>query len=250
VQVPGLDDPQRLKDIIGTTARLTFQMVDTSTPVEDAMQPRPPAGTEVLYSTDDPPIPYLLETREIVTGENLEDAQAGFDQRTNEPIVSFRFDGTGAQRFGRATQENVGKPFAIVLDNQVISAPVIREPILGGSGQISGNFTVEGANDLAILLRAGALPLTPTFVEERTVGPSLGADSIAAGEIAGIIGAALVVGFMFLAYGLPRLCRQYRACHQRGAVVAALSGARRDADAAGHCRYRADRSVWRSTPTC
>ncbi len=201
VQVPGLDDPERLKELIGTTARLAFRMVDVTTPVEDALGSRPPVGTEILYSTDDPPIPYVIETREIVTGENLEDAQAGFDQRTNEPIVTFRFDGTGAQRFGRATQENVGRPFAIVLDDQVISAPVIREPILGGTGQISGNFTVDGANDLAILLRAGALPLKPTFVEERTVGPSLGADSIAAGEIAGIIGAFLVVGFMFVAYG-------------------------------------------------
>ena len=201
VQVPGLDDPQRLKDLIGTTARLTFQMVDTTTPIEDALATRPPVGTEILYSTDDPPVPYLIETREIVTGENLEDAQASFDSRTNEPVVSFRFDGSGAQRFGRATQENVGRPFAIVLDDQVISAPVIREPILGGSGQISGNFSVDGANDLAILLRAGALPLKPTFVEERTVGPSLGADSVAAGEIAGLIGSVLVVAFMFLAYG-------------------------------------------------
>jgi len=224
VQVPGLDDPQRLKDIIGTTARLTFRMVDTSVSAQDALQTRPPAGTEVLYSADDPPVPYVLETREIVTGENLEDAQAGFDQRTNEPIVSFRFDGSGAQRFGRATQENVGRPFAIVLDDQVISAPVIREPILGGSGQISGNFTVEGANDLAILLRAGALPLTPTFVEERTVGPSLGADSIAAGEIAGIIGAALVVGFMFLAYGFLGFVANIALVINVVLIVAALSG--------------------------
>ncbi|WP_223478010.1 protein translocase subunit SecDF [Oricola indica] len=224
VQVPGLDDPQRLKDLIGTTARLTFQMVDVTTPVEDAINTRPPAGTEVLYSTDDPPIPYLIETREIVTGENLEDAQAGFDQRTNEPIVTFRFDGTGAQRFGRATQENVGRPFAIVLDNQVVSAPVINEPILGGSGQISGNFSVEGANDLAILLRAGALPLTPTFVEERTVGPSLGADSVAAGEIAGIIGSILVVAFMFLAYGFFGLVANVALIVNVILVVAALSG--------------------------
>ncbi|GAB4351163.1 MAG: protein translocase subunit SecDF [Oricola sp.] len=224
VQVPGLDDPQRLKDIIGTTARLTFQMVDTSMSAQDALQTRPPAGTEVLYSTDDPPVPYLVETREIVTGENLEDAQAGFDQRTNEPIVTFRFDGAGAQRFGRATQENVGRPFAIVLDNQVISAPVIREPILGGTGQISGNFTVQSANDLAILLRAGALPLTPTFVEERTVGPSLGADSIAAGEIAGIIGAALVVGFMFLAYGFLGFVANIALGINVILIIAALSG--------------------------
>lgn len=201
VQVPGLDDPERLKELIGTTARLTFQMVDVTTDVNEALNTRPPPGTEIAYSIDDPPIPYVLETREIVTGENLEDAQASFDGQTNEPVVTFRFDGTGAQRFGRATQENVGLPFAIVLDDQVISAPRINEPILGGSGQISGNFTVEGANDLAILLRAGALPLTPTFVEERTVGPSLGADSIAAGEIAGLVGAALVIIFMVIAYG-------------------------------------------------
>ncbi|WP_421849151.1 protein translocase subunit SecDF [Oricola sp.] len=224
VQVPGLDDPQRLKEIIGTTARLTFQMVDATTPVEDALNSRPPAGTEILYSTDDPPIPYLLETREIVTGENLEDAQAAFDQRTNEPIVNFRFDSSGGQRFGRATQDNVGRPFAIVLDNQVISAPVIREPILGGSGQISGNFTVDGANDLAILLRAGALPLTPTFVEERTVGPSLGADAIAAGEIAGIIGSVLVVAFMFLAYGFLGLIANVALIINVVMVIAILSG--------------------------
>ncbi|MBO6640566.1 MAG: protein translocase subunit SecDF [Roseitalea sp.] len=223
VQVPGLDDPERLKDLIGTTARLTFRMVDVTTPVEDALGSRPPVGTEILYSTDDPPIPYVIETREIVTGENLEDAQAGFDQRTNEPIVTFRFDGTGAQRFGRATQENVGRPFAIVLDEQVISAPVIREPILGGSGQISGNFTVDGANDLAILLRAGALPLKPTFVEERTVGPSLGADSIAAGEIAGIIGAILVVGFMFVAYGFLGVIANLALVINITLVIAALS---------------------------
>ncbi|MGB7433039.1 MAG: protein translocase subunit SecDF [Ahrensia sp.] len=201
VQVPGLDDPQRLKDLIGTTARLTFQMVDVSADVNEALNTRAPPGTELLYSADDPPIPYVVETREIVTGENLEDAQTGFDQNTNEPVVTFRFDSTGAQRFGRATQENVGRPFAIVLDDQVVSAPRINEPILGGSGQISGNFTVEGANDLAILLRAGALPLTPTFVEERTVGPSLGADSVAAGEIAGLVGALLVLVFMVGAYG-------------------------------------------------
>jgi SecD/SecF fusion protein len=224
VQVPGLDDPERLKDLIGTTARLTFQMVDVTTPVQEAIDGRPPAGSEVLFSTDDPPVPYLLETREIVTGENLEDANAGFDQRTNEPVVNFRFDGTGAQRFGRATQENVGKPFAIVLDNQVISAPVIREPILGGSGQISGSFTVQGANDLAILLRAGALPLTPTFVEERTVGPSLGADSVAAGEIAGIIGSVLVVGFMFLAYGFLGFVANLALLVNIVLVIAVLSG--------------------------
>lgn len=201
VQVPGLDDPQRLKDLLNQTAKLTFHLVDTTMPVQEAIDGRPPASAEVLYSTDDPPVPYLIRKAVEVSGENLTDAQAGFDQRTNEPIVTFKFDTRGAQRFGQITQQNVGLPFAIVLDDQVISAPVIREPILGGTGQISGSFTVQGANDLAILLRAGALPATLTVIEERTVGPGLGADSIAAGEIAGIIGAIFVIGFMLVAYG-------------------------------------------------
>ncbi|MEZ5811306.1 MAG: protein translocase subunit SecDF [Rhizobiaceae bacterium] len=202
VQVPGLGDPQRLKDLLGQTAKLTFQMVDQSMPVQEAIEGRPPAGTTVMYTTDDPPVPYLIEDRVIVSGENLTDAQASFDQRTNEPVVTFRFDTKGAQRFGQATQQNVGRLFAIILDGQVISAPQIREPILGGSGQISGNFTVQSANDLAVLLRAGALPATLTIIEERTVGPGLGADSIRAGEVAGIIGAILVLAFMLAAYGL------------------------------------------------
>ncbi len=200
VQVPGLQDPQRLKEILGQTAKLTFQMVDQTMPVQEAIEGRPPAGSTVMYSTDDPPVPYLIENRIIVSGENLVDAQASFDQRTNEPIVSFRFDSRGAQRFGAATQQNVGRLFAIILDDQVISAPQIREPILGGTGQISGSFTVQGANDLAVLLRAGALPADLTIVEERTVGPSLGADSIAAGEIASAIAAVLVLAFMVIAY--------------------------------------------------
>lgn len=201
VQVPGLQDPQRLKEILGQTAKLTFQMVDMSVPVQEAIDGRPPAGSTVLYSMDDPPVPYLIEDRVIVSGENLVDAQATFDQRTNEPVVSFRFDAKGATRFGQATQQNVGRLFAIILDNQVISAPRINEPILGGSGQISGNFTPQSANDLAVLLRAGALPADLTIVEERTVGPSLGADSIAAGEFASLIAGILVVVFMIVAYG-------------------------------------------------
>ncbi|MET0574680.1 MAG: protein translocase subunit SecDF [Mesorhizobium sp.] len=201
VQVPGLQDPQRLKEILGQTAKLTFQMVDQTMPVQEAIEGRPPSGSSVLYSMDDPPVPYLIESRVIVSGENLVDAQATFDQRTNEPVVSFRFDAKGAQRFGQATQQNVGKLFAIILDNQVISAPQIREPILGGTGQISGNFTAQSANDLAVLLRAGALPADLTIVEERTVGPSLGADSIDAGKFASLIAGILVVGFMIVAYG-------------------------------------------------
>ena len=202
VQVPGLEDPQRLKDILGQTAKMTFQMVDTSVSAQDVVASgRAPAGTTLMYSTDNPPVPYVIEDRVIISGENLVDAQPGFDQRTNEPIVSFRFDTRGATRFGQATQENVGRLFAIILDNQVISAPQIREPILGGTGQISGNFNVQSANDLAVLLRAGALPATLTVVEERTVGPGLGQDSIDAGMAAAVIGSILVVVFMFAAYG-------------------------------------------------
>jgi preprotein translocase subunit SecD len=138
----------------------------------------------------------------LVSGGDLIDAQPGFDQRTNEPIVSFKFNSSGSRKFAVATSENVGVPFAIVLDNEVISAPVIREPITGGSGQISGNFTVQQANDLAILLRAGALPAPLTVVEERTVGPGLGQDSIEKGELAAYVGSILVIVFMLLTYRL------------------------------------------------
>ncbi len=223
VQVPGLQDPQRLKDILGQTAKLSFQMVDQTVPVQEAIQGRAPAGSSIMYSTDDPPVPYLIESRVIVAGENLVDAQASFDQRTNEPVVSFRFDSKGAQRFGQATQQNVGKLFAIILDDQVISAPQIREPILGGTGQISGNFSVQGANDLAVLLRAGALPANLTIVEERTVGPSLGADSISAGKIAGMIGAILVLVFMMLAYGWLGVIANVALVANVAMVVALLS---------------------------
>ncbi|CAN0508204.1 unnamed protein product, partial [Discosporangium mesarthrocarpum] len=136
----------------------------------------------------------------MVSGENLEDAQATFQQ--GQPVVSIRFDGLGAKQFGRATTDNVGKPFAIVLDNKVVSAPRINEPILGGSAVISGGFNVAGAQDLALLLRAGALPAPLDILEERSVGPDLGADSIAAGEIAGIIGIIAVAVFMIASYGL------------------------------------------------
>ena len=200
VQVPGLQDPTRLKEIIGKTAKLDFRMVDLSMTAEQAEEAHP-ADSEILDG-EQPGEKYLVEKHVLVSGADLVDAQPGFDQRTNEPIVSFRFNSSGARKFAEATQANVGKPFAIVLDNKVVSAPVIREPILGGSGQISGNFTVQQANDLAILLRAGALPAPLTIVEERTVGPGLGQDSINAGEHAAYVGAALVIIFMFATYGL------------------------------------------------
>jgi len=203
VQVPGIQDVERLKKLIGETGKLEFKLVDPSAnPVQVAESKQVPPGDELVYSSDTPPMPYVLKSQVLVGGENLVDAQPGFDSRTGEPVVTFRFDATGAKRFGKATQENVGLPFAIVLDNKVVSAPVIREPILGGTGQISGNFTVQQANDLSVLLRSGALPAKLTVIEERTVGASLGADSIASGKTAALFGLLLVVVFMFVAYGL------------------------------------------------
>ncbi len=223
VQFPGLDDPQRLKDLIGQTAKLTFHLVSNEMSAQDALTGRPPAGTEIRYEDSDPPTPYLIEKRAMVEGENLTDAQPGFDQRTNEPIVSFRFDTKGATRFCQVTSANVGRPFAIVLDKDVISAPVIRDQICGGSGQISGNFTVQSANDLAVLLRAGALPAQLDFIEERTVGPGLGADSIASGKIASIIGGIAVMAFMLLAYGFLGILANIALIANILLIVAALS---------------------------
>jgi protein-export membrane protein SecD len=201
VQVPGLQDTAQLKELIGKTARLSFHEVHNSMNAEEARTTRVPPGYKVYQSTDRTDGPMLLRETPVVRGDELKTAQPGFDQRTNEPIISFTFNNSGARKFGTFTKDNVGRPFAIVLDDQVISAPVIREPILGGSGQISGNFTVESANQLAIQLRSGALPAKLTIVEERTVGPSLGADSIEAGKLAGIIGGIATIVLTILAYG-------------------------------------------------
>jgi preprotein translocase subunit SecD len=189
-----------LKELLGKTAKLDFRMVDQSMSVEQAQEAHP-SDSEILDG-EQPGQKWLVEKRVLVSGADLTDAQPGFDQNTSQPIVSFRFNTTGARKFAEVTSANVGKPFAIVLDNKVISAPVIQTPITGGSGQISGNFTVQSANDLAVLLRAGALPAPLTIVEERTVGPGLGQDSITAGEHAAYAGAALVIVFMFATYGL------------------------------------------------
>jgi preprotein translocase subunit SecD len=203
VQVPGLGDPRQLIDVIGKTAKLTFRLVDMSMSGEQALATQPPPDSEIVYgSAAEGKRTYLLEKRVIVTGEELTDAQPTFDQRSSEPVVSFRFNTAGARRFATVTQENVGRPFAIVLDNEVISAPVIREPILGGTGQISGSFTVESANNLAILLRAGALPAPLTPIEQRVVGPGLGQDSINKGKLAAYVGSAMVIVFMLITYGL------------------------------------------------
>src|ERR1700733_9545892 len=202
VQVPGLQDPTRLKELLGKTAKMEFRMVDPTVPPDQAQRGGVPPDSEILMSSTSPKTPYVIKKQVLVSGGDLIDAQPGFDQRSGEPIVSFRFNTSGSRKFAQATSENVGQPFAIVLDNEVISAPVIREPITGGSGQISGSFTVQVANDLAILLRAGALPAPLTVIEERTVGPGLGQDSINAGEHAAYVGAALVILFMLVTYRL------------------------------------------------
>jgi len=202
VQLPGVDDPERIKRLLGKTAKMSFHLVDQRNSVESAMAGRIPPGSWLLPSEGEDGRMYLIRKRVMVSGDTLIDAQPSTDSRTNEPVVTFRFDTAGAKRFGSATSKNVGKLFAIVLDRKVISAPVIREPILGGSGQISGSFSFQSAQDLALLLRAGALPAPLTILEERSVGPGLGADSIAAGKIASIIGIILVVVFMVAAYGL------------------------------------------------
>jgi preprotein translocase subunit SecD len=202
VQVPGLQDPTHLKQLLGKTAKMEFRMVDTSVPPDQAQAGGLPADDELLMSASSPKVPYVIKKQVLVSGGDLTDAQPGFDPRTSEPVVNFKFNSSGSRKFAQATSENVGQPFAIVLDNEVISAPVIREPITGGQGQISGNFTVQSANDLAVLLRAGALPAPLTVVEERTVGPGLGQDSIEKGELAAYVGAIMVVVFMLVTYRL------------------------------------------------
>ncbi|WP_363349318.1 protein translocase subunit SecD [Methylocystis echinoides] len=194
VQVPGLQDPQTLKEILGQTAKLEFRLV--------AEPGQNPSEVEELEQVDEQgKLP--IEKQVMVQGEDLTDAQPGFDQqRSGEPVVNFRFNIRGAQKFGDVTSKNVGRLFAIVLDNKVISAPRILTPITGGSGQISGHFTVEQANNLSILLRAGALPAKLNIVEERTVGPGLGQDSIDAGKRAAYVGAGLVVIYMLITYGI------------------------------------------------
>ncbi len=199
VQVPGFDDSNRLKDIISQTARLTFHMVYPGMSAAQAQAQGLPSGTMILPSQDG--ADELIYEDVALGGESLVDAQPGFDQQTSQAIVTFRFDTRGSITFGEITSNNVGRRFAIVLDNQVITAPVIQSAITGGTGQIQGSFTPASANDLAVLLRAGALPATLDIIEERSVGPSLGADSVSAGLLAGMVGAAAVIIFMVIAYG-------------------------------------------------
>ncbi|MET0240809.1 MAG: protein translocase subunit SecD [Sphingobium sp.] len=203
VQVPGIQDPTGLKALLGQTAKLEFKLVDTGANPAELVQGRAPIGSEILpYPGNPSGIPVIAVKRQVmVSGEELTDAKQGFEQKSNAAVVNITFNSVGGRKFGRVTQENVGKPFAIILDGTVLSAPNINEPILGGSAQISGNFNVESANQLAISLRSGKLPVKLNVVDERTVGPQLGADSIRAGLIASGIAAVAVIIFMFVSYG-------------------------------------------------
>jgi SecD/SecF fusion protein len=195
VQLPGVQDPARIRELLGSTAQLSFHML---APVDPSGHM--PPGVKVLPAAEGRER-YPIEERIALAGERLSDARASFDQRTKQPIVTFRLDSAGTRTFAAITEANVGQPFAIVLDGKVLSAPVIREPITGGAGQISGNFTVQQATDLAALLRAGALPAPLTVIEERTVGADLGSDAIEMGMYTGLAGFVLVFGFMFVLYG-------------------------------------------------
>ncbi len=198
IQVPGIGSAAELKEIIGTTAQLTFNPVVSTTENENA---QPGTGNALLPSMDEPGRFYVVERAPVVTGEDLVDAQPSFDERGN-PAVTFRFNTAGARRFGDYTADNVGQPFAIVLDDEVVSAPTIQSHIAGGSGIITGRFSVEESTNLAVLLRAGALPAELTFLEERTIGPQLGQDSIDAGKVATAVAFGAVLVFMVLSYGL------------------------------------------------
>ncbi|MBB4086271.1 protein translocase subunit SecD [Sphingomonas carotinifaciens] len=203
VQVPGLQDPQALKDLLGKTARLEFKLVDTTANPAELLKGNAPPGSQILPYPDNPlGVPVIAVTRPvIISGDQLVDAQQTFDQQTNAPQVAITFDSQGGRKFARVTQENTNKPFAIILDNKVISAPNINEPILGGRASISGNFTVQTANELAIALRSGKLPIALKVIEERTVGAELGNDSIRAGVLASIVAVVAVVIFMLVTYG-------------------------------------------------
>ena len=198
IQVPGIGSASELKTLIGTTAKLGFYKVIRQTSNANELGN---ARTQTLPARDEEGVFYVLDKTAVVTGEELVDAQPSFNQN-GQPSVSFRFNPGGARKFGNYTSDNVGSLFAIVLDNEVISAPQIREAITGGSGQITGNFSVQESSDLSILLRAGALPAPMRFEEERTIGPELGQDSIDAGKIACMIAFAAILIFMFLSYGL------------------------------------------------
>ncbi len=199
IQLPGVDNPEHIKELIGQTAKMTFHLVNENVSAEQIASGRAPAGTELLPYMDAPEQLVPVYSRVEVSGESLKDSQADFDQN-NMPVVTTVFDATGARRFAKLTTEHVNERFAIVLDGKVLSAPSIREPIPGGRGQISGGFTLQGAKDLAVLLRSGALPAPLQVIEERTVGAGLGADTIATGKIGSAVGVLFVIIFMIMMY--------------------------------------------------
>ena len=204
VQVPGIKDVKQLELVISKTAKMTFQLVDEAA-MGDVARGHVPPEDVLLYEKPEgggQPVPYAVQRRVMVSGDRLEKASQDFSQQTGQPIVNFKFDSRGARQFGDATKNNVGRRFAIVLDNEVISAPVIKTAILGGSGYIEGNFTVQSAGNLAVMLNAGALPASLKIIEERTVGAELGADSIEAGKMAAIFGLLAVIVFICMSYGL------------------------------------------------
>jgi preprotein translocase subunit SecD len=207
IQLPGIKDTKRAKELIGKTALLEFKLLDEAGDIGAALKGDVPPGTQLLYETKDDPstnrttkTPYLVQKRALLTGAYLTDAKVQIDSQYNEPYVSIEFDKKGGRIFAQITEQNVKKRLAIVLDNKVYSAPVIQEKITGGSARITGNFTTEDAHDLAIVLRAGALPAPVNIIEERTVGPSLGADSIRKGLISMCVGGILVILFMVVYY--------------------------------------------------
>ena len=220
IQVPGIGSASELKQLIGTTAQLTFQPVIAARVNSNSLAS---FGQELLPALDDPDEFYLLDAGAVVTGEELVDAQPSFDQN-GRPAVNFRFNPSGARKFGDYTAENIGNPFAIVLDNEVISAPTIQSHIPGGSGIITGSFSIEESTELAILLRAGALPAGLSFLEERTIGPELGADSIQAGKVACLVAFGAVLVFMAASYGLFGLFANVALIINVGLIFGLLSG--------------------------
>ncbi|RED51045.1 protein translocase subunit SecD [Aestuariispira insulae] len=228
VQVPGAEDTEQVKIWIGTTAQMNFRMIDAKNSLSEAMNGRVPPGSELLESyerrEDGSPVQsYLVEKRIRVEGDHLTNAQASFDQN-NRPAVSFQFDAAGGAKFAKVTADNVGLPFAVVLDNRVITAPVIRSAIPGGSGIITGNFTLQETQNLSLLLRSGALPADMTVLEERSVGPGLGQDSVEAGQWASIIGLILVLVYMVMSYGLFGLLANCALIFNVALIIAILSG--------------------------
>ena len=222
VQLPGIKDPERIKRLLGQTAKLNFHMLDETVSIQEAESGDLPAGSMLLFSPEsEGRIPYVVRRAVEVGGDRLVDAQPTFQD--GQPIVSFRFDAAGGRRFGDLTSQNVGRRLAIVLDREVVSAPRIQTAITGGSGIITGRFTTQQVNDLSLVLRAGALPAPLTVLEERTVGPGLGADSIEAGKIASIIGLVAVVVFIVISYGLFGLMAAIALLFNLSLIVALLS---------------------------